>query len=58
MFIITDTIQFPSITNEIIPFQSGSVFCQRAQLTAAQCIYNEWSYNNVLLHSSPKVIIL
>ena len=26
MFIITDTIQVHSITDKIIPFQSGSVF--------------------------------
>ena len=36
MFIITDTIQVRSTTDEIIPFQSGSVFSQRAKLTGAQ----------------------
>ena len=36
MFIITDTIQVRSITDEIIPFQSGGVFSWHAKLTGAQ----------------------
>ena len=36
MFIITDLIQVRSITNEIIAFQSGSVFSLRAKLTGTQ----------------------
>ena len=36
MFIITDTIEFHTITDKIIPFQSGNVFYQRAKLTGAQ----------------------
>ena len=36
MFIFTDTIRVCSITDKIIPFQSGSVFSKRAKLTSAQ----------------------
>ena len=36
MFIITDTIQVPTITDEINPLQTGGVFSWRAKLTGAQ----------------------
>ena len=48
---ISDPLQVHSITDEIIPLQSGSVFYERTKLTGMlyrhSYIYKGWSYNTI-----------
>ena len=59
---ITVPLQVRSITDEIIPLQSGSVSYKRAKLTGSlykhRVIYKGWSYNkyNVMCTSITKLL--